>query len=497
MNIIIAEDDSDSRVFLERSLKKQGYSVTSFTNGVLALEHAKQSKPDMIISDILMPDMDGFEFCRRIKADEQLKTIPFVFYTATFIEQKDEQLALALGASRFIVKPMEREKFLEIIAEVLTQYREQKLPVPEQSMKCDEEISCMYTERMVKKLEKKMLELEQERRALEKSEHKYRRLVENLREEYFFYSHGTDGVFTFLSPSITDVLGYSQNDFLKHYTEHLTPNPVNKKVKTYTELSMKGEVQPPYEVEIYHKDGSIRLLEIREVPVFDASGNVIAAEGIAHDITERKNAEVTLRKTLQEKEILLRELHHRVKNNLLTLYSLVDLQQAALRGNEDINEMLNITKQRIRTMGKVHQMLYQTSNLLELDFSEYIKSMAGEIGKIFKSEEQKIDVSLDLEPVTLTIDEGIPCALIVNELLMNAYRHAFIDRKNGHIFVSFSKKDDIHVLQIRDDGVGMPEELLSGEIKTLGLQLVTLLTKQLQGNILYNRDNGSIFKIVF
>ena len=159
--------------------------------------------------------------------------------------------------------------------------------------------------------------------------------------------------------------------------------------------------------------------------------------------------------------------------------------------------MLDVTKQRIHTMGKVHHMLYQSNSFWELDFSEYIRSTVSETGKIFKSAEKKINVSLSLEPVTLTIDEGIPCGLILNELLMNAYQHAFIDRESGHISICFSKKNDVHELQISDDGVGMPEELLSGEVKTLGLQLVTMLTEQLKGKVSYERKNGSVFKIIF
>lgn len=131
--------------------------------------------------------------------------------------------------------------------------------------------------------------------AIHESEEKYRRLVENLRKEYFFYSHGTDGVFTYLSPSITNVLGYEHDEFLKHYTEYLTDNPINEEVVRYTELSFKGEQQPPYELEIYHKDRSVHVLEVAEIPVLDDEGKVIALEGLAHDITKRKEAEEELR----------------------------------------------------------------------------------------------------------------------------------------------------------------------------------------------------------
>ena len=131
MKILIVEDDVNSRVFLERALLSQGYTVESAANGVQALEKAILSPPDLIISDIMMPEMDGFELCRRVKTDERLHTIPFVFYTATYIEDKDEKLAMALGASRFLIKPMEPEEFFRTISEVIEEHRAGHLPVPD------------------------------------------------------------------------------------------------------------------------------------------------------------------------------------------------------------------------------------------------------------------------------------------------------------------------------------------------------------------------------
>ena len=134
--------------------------------------------------------------------------------------------------------------------------------------------------------------------ALRESTEKYRRLVENLEHEYFFYSHDTNGVFNYVSPSIMNILGYSQEEFLTHYTEYLTDNPINKKVEYHSDLSTQGEKQPPYEVEISNKDGGVRRLEVSEVPVFDNEGKIVGVEGIAHDITERVVAEET-RKMLE------------------------------------------------------------------------------------------------------------------------------------------------------------------------------------------------------
>ncbi|MBI5098077.1 MAG: PAS domain S-box protein [Nitrospirae bacterium] len=127
--------------------------------------------------------------------------------------------------------------------------------------------------------------------ALEENKQKYRALIESIEEKHFIYIHNTEGVFTYISPSIIKILGYTSEEFLTHYTRYLTDNPVNKEVERHTELSIKGEQQQPYEVEIYHKDGSIRWLEVSEVPVYSSNGHVLAVQGIAYDITERKQAE--------------------------------------------------------------------------------------------------------------------------------------------------------------------------------------------------------------
>jgi PAS domain S-box-containing protein len=133
--------------------------------------------------------------------------------------------------------------------------------------------------------------------ALQKSEEKYRRLLENMPDEFFFYSHDTDGVFTFLSHSLCNTLGYMPKEFATHYSHYFTDNPINETAKRHSELSMQGIIQPLYEVEIYCKDGNIKTLEVSEVPVFNEQGEVILVEGIAHDITQRKLDEEKLRQS--------------------------------------------------------------------------------------------------------------------------------------------------------------------------------------------------------
>ena len=147
-------------------------------------------------------------------------------------------------------------------------------------------------------------ERKQAEQALRKSEKKYRRLVESLEHDYIIYSHDTQGIFTYLSPSIVNVLGYTQDEFMGHYTQYMTDSPINKDVERYTDAGLRGEKQLPYEAEFWHKDGSRRLLEVTEVLVFDNQGNVLGIEGIVHDITDRKKKEEELRESAAYLDIM-------------------------------------------------------------------------------------------------------------------------------------------------------------------------------------------------
>ncbi|MBI5101436.1 MAG: response regulator [Nitrospirae bacterium] len=160
MKILIVEDDIDSRRLLERALPRQGYSVESAANGVEAVQKAVVSPPDLIISDIMMPEMDGFELCRRIKADERLRGIPFVFYTTTYTDRKDEKLAMALGAASFLIKPMKMEEFFKAISEVIEKHQTGQLPVRDQLPAEMSELDRMQMEVYARKLYKKVQEQE-------------------------------------------------------------------------------------------------------------------------------------------------------------------------------------------------------------------------------------------------------------------------------------------------------------------------------------------------
>jgi len=165
--ILIVDDNEEALYMLRFLLQENDYQVDIATNGLEALEKARAERPDMIIADIFMPVMDGFQLCREWKRDEELKEIPFVFYTATYTDPKDEELALHLGADRFIVKPMEPDVFVGILREVIKEYEEGRLVPPKEPIEEEAVYLKEYNEALVRKLEDKMLQLEEANRALQ------------------------------------------------------------------------------------------------------------------------------------------------------------------------------------------------------------------------------------------------------------------------------------------------------------------------------------------
>ena len=398
------------------------------------------------------------------------------------------------------------------------------------------ELDRAHAEVLGRKLDKKIIELEDERQKLQASEQKYRRLVEALREDYFFYTQNPDGIFSYISPSITNVLGYSQDEFLVHYTEFLTDNPINKEVIHHTELSIKGEKQPPYEVEIYHKDGSTRYLEVTEEPVFDQDGGVIAVEGIAHDITNRKRME-------DEKTSLMARLRQAQKmeaigtlaggiahdfNNLLT--PITGYAEMALEnlpeGSLDRAHQQQVIKAAKRAKDLVNQILTFSRQTEQEKRPVQLHSITKEALKLLRSS----------IPSTIEIHQNIPSdsgAVLADptqlqQVLLNLCTNAYHAMREGGgvLGISVSKVElvsDDYVtnlgispgnylrVEISDTGCGMDKDTQErifdpyfttkekGEGTGLGLAVVHGIVKNHSGHItVYSEPGrGSIFHIYF
>lgn len=242
------------------------------------------------------------------------------------------------------------------------------------------------------------------------------------------------------------------------------------------------------------KDGSEFPVEIGLGVIDDDNGTIILSSII--DITERKNANDKLKEALNEKELLLKEVYHRVKNNLQVVSSLINLQARAVK-NETTYDLLKQSADRIKSMALLHEKLYQSKDLARIDFNSYIHSLVDHLLFGYGNNAGKIKISMTIDNVYLDVDTAIPCGLIINELLSNALKHAFPDDRNGEIGICFIQEYNQCKLVISDNGIGFPLGLDFKKSASLGLQLVSTLTNQLLGNMSLNQKAGSTFTLRF
>jgi two-component sensor histidine kinase/ligand-binding sensor protein len=220
-------------------------------------------------------------------------------------------------------------------------------------------------------------------------------------------------------------------------------------------------------------------------------------EQLQVEIAERKRAEEKVRVSLAEKEVLLKEVHHRVKNNMQIISTLLDLQFEKIVDEHSLNA-LRESQDRIKAMALLHEKLYQSSDLASIDFAEYMEKLALFLFNSYMENSERITLNVDVEYLQLDIDRAIPCGLIVNELVSNALKHAFPDGRQGEISVRLHCGDDGRIrLTVADNGTGLPPDLDFRDTETLGMQLVNMLTRQLAGDIELQNENGASFTISF
>ncbi len=327
------------------------------------------------------------------------------------------------------------------------------------------------------------------------SEERYRRLVENLSNDYFLYINNIKGIKSYVSPSATMMLGYSQEESLLHYATHLTENPINKDAVAKTEKAIKGFKQEPYLAEVFHRNGSKRILEISETPVFNSEGKVIAVEGIAHDVTKQKNIENKIKQQLLEKEIILKEVHHRIKNNFAAMESLLSIQVQGIK-NVEAKKALNDAIGRLNSMQVLYEKLLISENYQTASVRNYLENLICEIIKLF-STTPDIKVVKKISDFQIDSRRLIPLGIIVNELLTNIIKYAFVPGNSGTVEIVLSNTDGNVKLVISDNGAGMPEGFKLEESKSFGLMLVKMLSTQLEGSFTINNNNGTVATVVF
>jgi PAS domain S-box-containing protein len=334
--------------------------------------------------------------------------------------------------------------------------------------------------------------------ALHESEEKYRSVFEN---SVMGISQALpDGRLINVNSACAEIYGYANAEEMMvelSSVEQLYANTEERK-EVLRILTEKG-VMEPREIAVVRRNGTRFTVLAGAREIKDSNGNLLYYQAEHIDITDRKQAEEGIHASLREKEILLRELHHRVKNNMQVISGLLDLQ-ARSSGNPELTEMLNKSQSRIRSMALVHEQLYSSKDLARIDMVGYVRALSQELFQAYKIDPGKIDLIVQTDgDVCVDISKATPCGLILNELVSNALKHAFPGDGPGElrIIIHETKNKEIEII-VRDNGFGLPDGVDIHQPRSMGLYLVNgLVKKQLEGQIEVRRDNGTEFRIKF
>lgn len=247
---------------------------------------------------------------------------------------------------------------------------------------------------------------------------------------------------------------------------------------------------------IIRADGEERYIMVRFGILKDDEGHTIGTYGANQDITERKQMEDEIEQSLKEKEILLKEIHHRVKNNLMVISSLLNLQSRYIKDKAAL-DIFKESQNRAKSMAIIHEHLYRSTDLKRINFGEYIRTLSTELYHTYVPSPSQISLNINVKDLMLDINTSVPLGLIVNELVTNSMKHAFPQGKKGDINVELYKKDEKYVLSVEDNGIGFPDDVDYKNSHSLGLQLVNSLTDQIGGSIELDKNDGTNFKVIF
>lgn len=293
-----------------------------------------------------------------------------------------------------------------------------------------------------------------------------------------------------------EFIGLSKDEIIGKTVYEIAPKELADKYhQSDKELIERDPIQI-YEAPVRYADGSRHAVIFNKSTFNDSDGNVAGLIGVMVDITQRKMAEEELKKSVKEKEMLLKEIHHRVKNNLMVISSLLNLQSTFIKDKEAL-DIFRESQSRAKSMALIHERLYQSTDLKRINFGDYIRTLATDLFHTYVADPSAVKLNLDVDDLMLDINTTVPLGLIVNELVSNCMKHAFPDSQTGEVNIDFHKISDDYVLKVYDTGVGFPEDLDFRNTKTLGLQLVNNLVGQVDGTIELDRSHGTGFAIKF
>ncbi len=453
--ILLVDDNDAQRYAVAKTLKSSGFKVLEASTGKQALEKARMGI-DLVILDINLPDIDGFEVCKRLKNNLETKSIPVLHLTATYLSLADKVRGLEGGADGYLTQPIKPAELLSTVRALIRmkkaeESRETELILWQNTFNSIQDAICLLD---------------------------------------------TKGTIVRYNRTFQDLAGNTEQGILGkqcHEVMHFFLDcPEDCPIRRFFDSPMP-QIRERVKHEIRRGDHwFISSLD----PVISKTGTIEYYVHLMRDITEQKTAELTIQRALREKEILIQELYHRARNNMQVMASLLQLYADRLKGAEE-KLVLKDIETKIHVMALAHQKLYESENPSYVNLNGYLKDLSMFVWEVVAEHASKTEVSFQGIETYVLIDTAIPLGLAVNELLTNALRHAFPNGKEGKIDVRLSRGNANEILiDVIDDGIGMPKGFSIDQDGRLGLPLaVSLIENQLGGKISYESKKGVTWHI--
>ncbi len=335
--------------------------------------------------------------------------------------------------------------------------------------------------------------------ALRETRKRLQSIMDNTKA--IIYIKDRTGRYMMVNRQMENLLDISKDEIIGKTDYDVFPGEAAAFFHTNDRKVLDTETHFSFEEVFPHRNELFTYLSIK-FPLYDTNGNAYAICGISTDITERKKMEKQIRSSLREKEVLLKEIHHRVKNNMQIVSSLLKLQSRYIKDSE-YKEIFKESESRIRSMALVHEKLYSSKDLSSVVFEDYIQNIAHSLFSSYGINNSRVKLIVRCCDTLIGLDTAVPCGMIINELLTNSLKYAFPENREGEIVISlqvYAEEDDTERIEltVSDNGIGFPDEFDCMQAETLGLQLVTAIAvDQLQGTIELNKEGGAEFVISF
>lgn len=495
LKILILEDVEFDAELMEYELHREGMDF--ITHRVETeddfLHELEDFNPDVILVDHSLPQFDGITALEIVK--NKAPDTPFIFVSGKIGEEFAVDV-LKKGATDYVFKNnlsklvpsikralKERTELIErrkAEEKLRTAYNQMEIKIDERTRELSE-----TNQRLLGEIaERKLIE-----EALRESENKNNSLLQAIPDLMFILTE--EGRFIDFKANHPEMLTIPPEKIIGNNISKIGLEDDDLKlVLQKIQSSLKTDALESFE---YHlPDGSgLKYYEARFKKLNDFE--VLC---IVRDITENRQAQDKINKSLKEKDVLLKEIHHRVKNNLQIVSSLLSLQSRYIKEPNSV-EIFKESQSRIKSMALIHEKLYQTGDFTKIDLAEYVNELVSDLFRSYSVNTYLVKYKIKSNSILLDINSAIPCGLIINELVTNSIKHAFPDSASGKISIEIKCKGEEFLLKVQDNGIGFPKQLNLNDANTLGLQLVTNLTNQLDGKIDLNREGGTCFIIKF